>query len=51
MEQYKATELVDELVKQRTHGVLQKMPGSLIVYSKRYDAPVARCFPFLIASV
>ena len=52
IEQNKATELTDKLVKQRTHGVLQnKMPGSLKVYNQRYDAPVVRCLPFLIACV
>ena len=50
IEQHKATELMDKLVKQRTHGVLQnKMPGCLKVYNQRYDAPVVRCLPFLIA--
>ena len=53
IEQHKATELMDQLVKQRTHGLLQnKMPGCLKVYNQRYDAPVVvRCLPFLIACV
>ena len=50
IEQHKATELIDKLVKQRTHDVLQnKMPGCLKVYNQRYVAPVVGCLPFLIA--